>query len=203
MERIPQPPSDHWRAQAFVSHATADGPIVQWVAAQLRALRIRPYLAEDDPQPGSHLSEKVREAIASSDAMLVLLTKRGMASHYVHQEIGSAHQANKPILAFVERGLERESLALLDGTEYVVFDPDDLASSSADVISALSRVGAQRGFTAPPRVVMTTEPALQLQLSAQLQLTPGQLLLGLLIVTAAVGLVFVATSKTTGASPTA
>lgn len=176
----------------FISHSNADAKVVEWIAAQVRALGVIPYLAEEDVRPGTLLAAKVRAEIDRSDAVLVLLTQNGASSKYVQQEIGAANQAGKPILAFVEAGAELGDLAMLAGVEYVVFDHMNLADSSAHVTRALTHLAEASGQHVPRRVVVPTEPVLQLQLSAELELTAGQLLFGVVVFSAVVGLIVVA-----------
>jgi hypothetical protein len=133
---------------------------------------------------------------------LVLLTQNGAKSNYVQQEIGAAHQAGKPLLAFVEAGADLGDLAMLTGVEYVVFDPTNLADSSAHVTRALTQLAHASGHEIPHRVVVPTEPVFQLQLSADLQLTAGQLLFGVVVFSAVVGLVVLA-AHSDGLSPQA
>jgi len=63
------------------------------------------YLAEHDVQAGESLAMKVRSAIRRSDAIVVLLTKSGAASAYVHQEVGVAVEAGRPVIPIVETGV--------------------------------------------------------------------------------------------------
>jgi nucleoside 2-deoxyribosyltransferase len=76
---------------------------------QAAAAGMEVYLAEHDVQPGESLAEKVRKAIRRSDAVVVLLTKSGAASAYVHQEVGVAIEAGKPVIPIVETGVSVNS----------------------------------------------------------------------------------------------
>lgn len=181
--------------QVFLSHASADTRVVEWVAAQIEALGIRAYVAERDPRPGTVLAEKVKVNIDSSDAMLVLLTKDAEASWYVQGEIGAALQVDKPVFALVEQGLAPRTFAMLEGVEHIRFDPADLGASSATLIASLRALSEQRGL--PPAPPVLTQPALQLQLSAQLQLTAAEVLLGLFLFAAVTGFVYLAVQSGT------
>ena len=79
---------------------------------------------------------------------------------------------------------------MLDGTEHIPFDHNDVATSSANLISALRRLSERRGLLTSPVLVVNAQPAFQLQLSAQLQLTANQVLVGLLVVAALAGLMY-------------
>ncbi len=81
---------------------------------------------------------------------------------------------------------------MLDGIEHISFDHEDVAASSADLISAMRRLNELRGLSTPPVFVVNAQPAFQLQLSAQLQLTANQVLIGLLVLTAVTALLCLA-----------
>lgn len=179
--------------QVFLSHATRDAPVVAWVGAQVEAMGIRAYIAEHDPQPGTPLAAKVRAAIQESDAMLALLTHAGDASRYVQQEIGAALQAGKPVIALVDQRVPQNGLAMLEGVEHMAFDPEDPAPSAASLTAALRALSERRHLPPPPQVTVRTQPALQVQLTAELHLDGSQLLVGLLMLSAIAGLVYLAT----------
>jgi hypothetical protein len=173
------------RTQVFLSHRTDDKPITDWVKAQVEAMGIRCWVAEDDPKPGTTLSQKVREAIAGSVAMIVLLTEAAYDSPYVQQEIGVALGAGLPVFALVDDALRGSTMAMLEGTEVIYFQRDDLVSSSANLIAGLHHVARRTGNPADV-VSLGTQPALQVRLDVQIQLTPGQLFIGMLLLGAVV-----------------
>lgn len=185
------------RARVFLSHATVDRPIVEWVAAQVRAVGIDAYVAEEHHQPGRYLDEKVRTAIGESDALLALLTYDAAKSPYVQQEIGAARQIGIDVLALVQKGVDSPSLAMLQGIEHLVFDPDNPAESSAGLVAALCDIAQRRGVPQSPPV-MPTQPALQVQLAAQLELTSGQLLVGMLLLAVVAGVLTYAVVRSSG-----
>ncbi len=178
------------RPRVFLSYSSDDRPVIEWVAAQVSAMGIEPYLAEQHHQPGARLATKIRAAISDSDALLVLLTEAGAASTYVQQEIGAACQAGKPVVALVDRTVDTTSLAMLDGVEHIPFSSEDPATGAAPLVEGLRALAERRGVEAGTEVVGGTQPVFQLQVSAELQLTGKQLLIGLLIVAAAVGVIY-------------
>ncbi len=106
----------------FLSHSSRDASWVNWIRANAQQVQIDVYLHEFDPQPGQSLAAKLQAAIQSCDALVVLLTESSQASAYVHQEIGIAKGLNKPVIPLVQPGIKKESLAMLDGLEYIPFD---------------------------------------------------------------------------------
>jgi hypothetical protein len=187
-------PSPTRPRRLFLSRATADRAVVEWVAAQMRATGSEIYLAEEDPQPGRLLADKVVQEVQASDGVLVLLTAKGHASPYVHQEVGLARASRKPIIALVEDGVDLGALGLLVGVEVIVFNPENLAGASASLFGALTRLGSSR----PGAMDLQVQPAFQLQMAAQLELSANQLLVGFLVLSAVVGLVVVASHSAGG-----
>ena len=57
--------------------------------------------------------------------MVVLLTPNSEYSPYVQQEIGFAEAKDKPVIPLVQPGVSQRCLAMLEGTEYIPFDPDN------------------------------------------------------------------------------
>jgi hypothetical protein len=127
-------------AQIFISHSSADTKWVELIAAHATALGVTPYLAEHDPRPGTNLSQKVREAIRASDAMIVLLTTNSMESPYVQQEIGVAVEQGKLVVPLVHPDVEGRSRALLDGVEYIVLDFASPAPATTALIGQLQMI---------------------------------------------------------------
>ncbi len=109
----------------FLSHASKDIKIAQWIVNCSRTIGVSVYLFERDPQLGDFVSDKVKKEIQKSNSMLVLLTKDSQSSAYVHQEIGFAEGVEKLVIPFVFPGFEHKNLAMLQGREYVLFDPNN------------------------------------------------------------------------------
>jgi hypothetical protein len=127
--------------QVFISHSSADKSWVGWIARCADSMGVTPYLAEHDPQPGTSLSDKVRQAIVESDAVIALLTEQAMSSVYVQQEIGIATQAGRLIIPIVHPAVESRSKGVLDGLEYILFDFDNPKETTTQVLVQLQRIG--------------------------------------------------------------
>lgn len=188
--RLPAPP------QVFVSHSSADSAVVEWVAAQARAVGLYPYLAEREVHPGTLLADKVRDAIVDSSALLVVLTSRADESRYVQQEIGAAVQCGRRVLALVADDVDSRSLAMLSGVEYLPFDPENLAPVSAQLTIALRQIGDMASAATSVAVAASApeQAAFAFRVEAQLNLTGGQLLVvGVLMVLFVGGGLYLAT----------
>jgi nucleoside 2-deoxyribosyltransferase len=108
--------------KVFLSHSTADRNWVEWIAQNAAELGVEVYLYEHDSQPGVPIAEKIKQAIQSSDALVVLLTGDSQSSSYVHQEIGFAEAKGKTIIPLVQPGVDEQRLSMLVGREYIPFD---------------------------------------------------------------------------------
>lgn len=124
------------KPRVFLSHSSGDPGAVHMFRDQAAATGMDVYLAEHDFQPGESLAEKVRRAIRRSDAVVVLLTKSGAASAYVHQEVGVAIEAGKPLIPIVETGVS--NLAMLGGIEYISFNTAQPEGAIRDLTRVLT-----------------------------------------------------------------
>ena len=55
--------------------------------------------------------------------MVVLLTRNGIRSNWVQQEIGYAIRAGKPIIPLVEKEVDPKVLGALQGKDRIEYDP--------------------------------------------------------------------------------
>ncbi len=117
---------------------------MKYIADRARAVGVEAYLYEHDPQPGRSIAEKVKDAIASADALVVLLTRNGRRSAYVQQEIGFAEAKGKLVVPLVEPGVDRDGLAMLEGREYIPFDLRNPGPGMASLLDYLARLKAAK-----------------------------------------------------------
>jgi hypothetical protein len=109
--------------KVFISHSTHDQGLVINLAKLLQGLGLEVSVAEWYLSPGERLDAKIRRQIKASDCFIVLLTRHGMRSPWVQQEIGIALEANKVIIPIVERGTDPQALGALQEREYIEYDP--------------------------------------------------------------------------------
>jgi nucleoside 2-deoxyribosyltransferase len=81
------------------------------------------FVAEWYLSPGEPLDKKVLPQIKKADCTVVLLTKNGIRSNWVKQEIGYAIKTGRPLIPLVEEGVEPKDLAALQGREYIEYNP--------------------------------------------------------------------------------
>jgi hypothetical protein len=130
--------------KAFCSHSGSDEAWAKWLAAHARQIGIEVYLFEHDPKPGTMVAGKLKQAIQSCDALLVLLTPAGQASIYVQQEIGFAEASRKLIIPLVWPNVPKPTLAMLEGREYVQFDTRRAGDSLAPLLTYLGKLKTQK-----------------------------------------------------------
>ena len=109
--------------KVFISHSTSDIGLVTSLAHLLQKFGIDVFVANWYLSPGESLDKKVFDQIESSDCVVVLLTRNGIRSNWVQQEIGYSMQKNRPVIPIVEQGVDRSELAALQGKEYIEYDP--------------------------------------------------------------------------------
>jgi hypothetical protein len=109
--------------RVFVSHSTQDRGLVIALANLLARFGVEVFVAEWYLSPGETLSKKVFEQIETADCMVILLTRNGIRSNWVQQEIGFALKSQKLVIPLVEKGVGSQDLAALQGREYIEFDP--------------------------------------------------------------------------------
>ena len=124
----------------FLSHSSRNRKLVIDIRNELKEAGIGVYLAEEYPQPGKNLPQKILNNIKSADCMVVLLTDTGVRSQFVNQEIGAARALNKPIIPMVEKKVKRKVGGLLAGLELIIFDKAKPEQAINEVSSYVSRL---------------------------------------------------------------
>jgi len=122
--------------KVFISHSVHDIAAIRQLAQELDNNGIEPIIAEDVPEPGVELTEKVQEKIREATVFLVVFTEQSIRSKWVRKELEYAEQLKKPIIPLKEEGLP---LPVDDfPIEWIEFsrneEPQIIAS---DVISAI------------------------------------------------------------------
>lgn len=88
--------------KVFLSHASADKPLVRQIADGLDAAGIEVWLDEADVRVGESIPEAVTAGLAASDALLFAFSKEASKSRWAQREINAffviAMSSGKPIL---------------------------------------------------------------------------------------------------------
>ena len=109
--------------KVFISHSTQDRGLVITLANLLTKFGVEVSVAEWYLSPGELLDRKVFSQIEKADCVVALLTRNGLRSNWVHQEVGYAIKAGRLIIPLVEKGVDPGDLAALQGKEYIEYDP--------------------------------------------------------------------------------
>jgi nucleoside 2-deoxyribosyltransferase len=109
--------------RVFISHSAQDQGLIISLANLLSKFGVEVFVAEWYLTPGERLDKKAFEQIKTSDCIVALLTRNGIRSSWVQQEIGYSLQRDKPVIPMVEKGIEPKDLAALQGREYIEYDP--------------------------------------------------------------------------------
>lgn len=110
--------------KVFISHSTRDQGLVISLANLLSKFGVEVFVAEWYLTPGERLDRKVFEQIEKSDCVVALLTRNGMRSNWVQQEIGYALRRPKMVLIpLVEKGIDQKALAAVQNKDYIEYDP--------------------------------------------------------------------------------
>ncbi len=130
--------------KVFISHSTQDQGLVINLAKLLQWLGGEVFVAEWYLSPGERLDTKIRRQIRDADCFLVLLTHNGIRSQWVQQEIGIALEAGKQIIPIVEKGTDLRTLGILQGREYIEYDPLSPSQALAEVVKYVNSLQLKR-----------------------------------------------------------
>jgi hypothetical protein len=109
--------------KVFISHSCRDQGLVISLANILRKFGVEVYVAEWYLAPGERIEKKIIDMIEQSDCAIVLLTRDGIRSNWVQQEVGYVLRAGKQLIPIVEKGTDPRNLAFLQGRKYIEYDP--------------------------------------------------------------------------------
>lgn len=124
--------------RVFLSHSTNDMQIVRELKNRLDNHGVEAIIAEDIPEPGVDLEEKMESKIRSSTIFLAILTEDSVRSEWVIKETEYARSIGKPCIL-----LKEESLSLQSNIEWTKFSkhdsPDILFSKVMQAINAVQK----------------------------------------------------------------
>lgn len=109
--------------KVFISHSSRDQGLVISLANLLSKFGIKVVVAEWYLTPGEPIERKVFDQIERSDCVVALLTRNGIRSNWVQQEIGFALKTKRPLIPIVEKGVDEKDLGALRDKKYIEYDP--------------------------------------------------------------------------------
>lgn len=92
LEALPEKRSGRERG-IFVSYSSSDGQVAERIANGLKALGYRVWYAEWEIAPGDSIVEKINDALARNDTLLLLLSPNSVNSRWVQRELDTALMA--------------------------------------------------------------------------------------------------------------
>jgi len=126
--------------KVFISHSTKDMHLVEEFKKLVEAKGIEAYVAVKDVQPGGVLSDKLVKNIQTSNCLVAILTKDGVMSGTLQNELGVAKASKIRIVPLVEEGVDPKGV--LEGIEQLRFDkdhPDQALKDAAIYLSTLKK----------------------------------------------------------------
>ena len=110
----------------FLSYCEEDANLVHRIFWILSRMRLDPYAFKLFPEAGEFIHEIVLSRITNSDYFVPFVTRDGVQSQWVNQEIGAAHTLKKYIISVVQVGVESKGFVDLRLRHAVGYQPDNL-----------------------------------------------------------------------------
>lgn len=120
--------------RVFISHDTRDYADALRLHDILKRLRADPYLYEVYEQYRVDIHEQIMSVMRSCQLCICLLSRNGIQSQWVHQELGAAFALGKVILPCIEPGVEYKGFVQL--RQRIDYDPTNFGRFACDVIRA-------------------------------------------------------------------
>ena len=157
--------------QAFISASSEqqDRKVVGWFSRILNKHDVEPIFATKSPEPRPP-DDKIKDFIQKSDVFVAIITRRDKIEgknlwrgpEWVQNEIGMAVQQEKPLVLFIEEGIDPNEGIGHWKTEYVVFDRQNLRKirvNAEKLIEALKKEVANVVETQAIEEAIIEEPA--------------------------------------------
>ena len=109
----------------FISYADDDLELADRIFWILYRLQLQPWSYERYPEAGGSIVDKLKQALKECEVMVVVLTKDGVSSSWVNQEIGAFEIQEKRIIPLIESNLykkTRERLGFVQFKDPILLD---------------------------------------------------------------------------------
>lgn len=125
--------------KVFISHAFLknDEELAKKFKQYLSENKISGYLAEKEPEYILPISGKIQREIENSDYLVAIITKNGLESASVHQEIGFAIGKDIPFMLMVDKGLKEKKGVFTHDKEVKYFDRMKFKVDSQEIIQQM------------------------------------------------------------------
>jgi len=115
--------------RVFLSHAEEDYALVRRVWSILFRLKVSPYVYERYPDYRKDIPAGIRDVLRDCVMCITFLTRDGIDSQWVQQELGLAYAFDKIIVPVVERGVVYKGFVqMIRNIPYQAKTPDEMIS---------------------------------------------------------------------------
>ena len=126
--------------QLFISlKQAADDDLADSFAVMARRAGFDPYMAKDDPQPGTDLWAKIENALKASKAAIIIWTSRTQMGPGVQREIELCKTLGVPLVLLIDEGVEIPE-AYSASVEYQNFKRSNPATAFSKVLTTRRQV---------------------------------------------------------------
>ncbi len=119
----------------FLSHAEEDYQLVYRIWSILARLKVASYMHELYPDYRRDIPTGIRDVLRGCIMCITFLTRQGINSQWVQQELGVAYAFNKIIVPVIETGVEYKGFVQM--VNRIKYDPGDKDRMIYEVIYAV------------------------------------------------------------------
>lgn len=127
--------ANQYNFKVFLSHAEEDYELVYRVWGILSRLKATPYMHELYPDYRRDIPTGIRDVLRDCSVCITFLTKDGINSQWVQQELGIAYAFDKVIVPVIETGLKYKGFVQM--IRRIPYEPGDPDQMIYDVIYAV------------------------------------------------------------------
>ncbi len=107
----------------FVSHSIKDKKYLESLQNMVKGYDLELLVAENEFEPQSTITQKIKNLIDKANIGLVLLTKDGINSGFVREEIGYMEAKKLKTIMVFEKGIVKNYGGFKFGGDYLEIDP--------------------------------------------------------------------------------
>lgn len=144
--------ADDLNHKIFISHSAKDQALIYDLASELSKKGIEVFAPRFELAPESDLRDRVFPQIDEASCVLAIFLSDGESSQWGDRELEYAHNAGKPIIPFVEKGLR--PTGFLKAEEYICIDRRSRRSILDSIYSVMKYVEKLEGDEETKRNVM-------------------------------------------------
>jgi hypothetical protein len=132
----------------FLSHSSKDSKVVDVISKHLSYEGMEVIIAQNvrSDNPPEYVAEKIKKLIIDCDCLVALITKNAEGSSWLHQERGYALDVIS-IIPLVQNKVDFKKLAMLDTVDSIIYDPKNLDTSIAELLSWTTKLKGKKEST--------------------------------------------------------